>query len=168
MKVEEKTKDAPVVEKSTTPISDTLAIVFLVVFAVVLIVVCLGSVYYNVYHVPAQMHDQFYQHYWYEGGCDDRTTLTCLEDEELIVPTGTRIIGKDRTVYRKMYCIPKCEMGFLHPFPTTISWKWFCSETALGYSLFNRTLYEETAPPALRRDAGDEHANGEDEPRDEL
>ncbi len=130
--------------QSLTP-CETACFVMLMIFAVTLIALCGFLVYQNEYAVPARMEADFYQHYWYEDGCDDHTTLVCVVSDTFRIPMDTRLHHDDNS-FLERYCIPQCEMAYRHPSPTTATWKGACSKTPYNYFLFNRTQYELTAP----------------------
>lgn len=131
---------------------EMVALVVLAIMAVASPTLCGYLIYQEVYAVPARMEVDFYQHYWYEDGCDDHITLVCAVSDTFHIPMNTRLHHDDNS-FLERYCIPQCEMAYRHPFPTDIAWKGACSKTPYNYYLFNRTQYEMTAPETLCKPA---------------
>lgn len=134
---------------------ETVAFIVLVIIVGVFLALVGFMIYQQEYVVPARMEADFYQHYWYEDGCDDHTTLTCVVGDTFSIHIG-KLLHHDDVSFLNLYCIPQCEMAYRHPFPTTASWKGACTKTPYNYLLFNRTQYESMAllPETLRKPAG--------------
>lgn len=145
-------------DKKSTSTNNSLTPHEVMAFGVLLIItvaiLSLGGffIYQETYVVPARMEADFYQHYWYEDGCDDHITLVCAVSDTFHIPMNTRL-HRDDNSFLERYCIPQCEMAYRHPFPTDIAWKGACSKTPYNYYLFNRTQYEMTAPETLCKPA---------------